>query len=83
MTTWFRMKSYFKENEIKPALLSFIYPAFGYRFDSPRYSTKILDSLTPLLCHQWSTPIIWSKIDVARLSSILSKTVLINYFQLP
>ena len=83
MTTWFRMKSYFKENGIKPALLSFIYPAFGYRFDSPRYSTNNLDSLTPLLCHQWSTPIIWSKIDVARLSSILSKTVLINYFQLP
>ena len=47
MTTWYRMKSYFKENGIKPALLSFIYPAFGYRFDSPRY----FDSFTPLLCH--------------------------------
>lgn len=53
MTTWYRMKSYFKENGIKPALLSFIYPAFGYRFDSPRY----IDSLMPLLCHRGQRPL--------------------------
>ena len=30
------MRDYFKENQVVPALLSMIYPALGYRFDTPR-----------------------------------------------
>ena len=35
LVTWYRLKDYFKKT-VQPALLSFIYPAFGYRFDTPR-----------------------------------------------
>ena len=69
MTTWYRMKSYFKENGIKPALLSFIYPAFGYRFDSPRY----FDSFTPLLCHHGQRPLNLAKIIMCSLKNSTDK----------
>ena len=85
MTTWFRMKSYFKENQIKPALLSFIYPAFGYRFDSPRYSTKDILLAYATLMSSWSTPLIWSKITKIPkiIMCLLKNSTLIKHFQLP
>lgn len=35
--TWYRMREYFKKHNVQPALLSLVYPALGYRFDSPSY----------------------------------------------
>ena len=40
LVTWYRLRHYFDENQIQPAALSFIYPVFGYRFDSPSYQVK-------------------------------------------
>ena len=41
LVTWYRLKDYFKKT-VQPALLSFIYPAFGYRFDTPRLVLPLL-----------------------------------------
>ena len=58
LVTWYRMRKYFKEENVQPALLSFIYPAFGYRFDSPSYIKNMNAAILPLrdvlfyyLCH--------------------------------
>jgi len=37
LVTWYRLRDFFKQMGVQPSLLSFIYPALGYRFDSPSY----------------------------------------------
>ena len=58
MVTWYRLREFFKKMNVQPSLLSFIYPAFGYRFDSPSYQKNknapllnIEDAHFYYLCH--------------------------------
>ena len=37
LVTWYRLRDFFKQMSVQPSLLSFVYPSFGYRFDSPSY----------------------------------------------
>ena len=48
LVTWYRLRDFFKQISIQPSLLSFIYPAFGYRFDSPSYQKNKNAPILPL-----------------------------------